>query len=575
MDSAAEEKQDIKETACLELCAIRILDPEVASKRVFRSSQRKRKMSDSAQAQADHHQAQATASSGAGYNPLLMTGDDQPPPGLGGSVVEDLMSVYESMTQSKSPHHHSNHPQSKPMVQHAHFDATMQNQHYGSPEQHQMQPPQQPPMVQQYSIPEHVYHSQPVPAQLVQYQQMYNGVHTYQQQFPASAQNYAPIDEEEMKPEEVDSDELEDQTRSRRKRKSSSASSSTKGRKKGKNSDGRWSKRFTWPDDLHRDFVSAIFDVGLKHSSPSTIIEHMPKSPDITTERIKSHLQKYRLHRQKSKEEFMSCYETSLNKFQEKGIAGVRTLTNADTAAHLTYVSTLDPSKIAQPPHAPPSQDVATRSGLAYSPHVNEALMLPQLTEAEKKTPIGASMGYLMGLFFSLKQQLAAQRGLANADKMNPMLVHDAAAPRVLPVEDVTRELTTHDSVGSTVGTEETSANPANRNIEVNSQMKRDMQNQMAFQNKMRALKQQQLNKSRGYSDSKEPPAIGQLKDSSQNGDDDAYDGQDAGESGGTDGAQGGAPRSRTMSIGAIGGPDDFWQSDAVDEQLFEFLMNH
>eukprot|EP00980_Cylindrotheca_fusiformis_P018067 scaffold5794_cov141-Cylindrotheca_fusiformis.AAC.3 len=115
----------------------------------------------------------------------------------------------------------------------------------------------------------------------------------------------------------------------------------------GKNSDGRWSKRFTWPEDLHRDFVSAIFDVGLKHCSPSTIIEHMPKNPDITTERIKSHLQKYRIHRAKSKQEFMSSYEASLVKFQKKGLAGVQSLSNGDAAAHLTYTATVDPNKLA------------------------------------------------------------------------------------------------------------------------------------------------------------------------------------------------------------------------------------
>jgi hypothetical protein len=32
-----------------------------------------------------------------------------------------------------------------------------------------------------------------------------------------------------------------------------------------------------------------------------------------------------------------------------------------------------------------------------------EALMLPRLTEAEKGAPMGSAMGYLMGLFLSLK----------------------------------------------------------------------------------------------------------------------------------------------------------------------------
>lgn len=381
------------------------------------------------------------------------------------------------------------------------------------------------------------------------------------------------------KPEEVDSDEIEEQPQTRKRRKTQSTS---KGRKKGKKSDGRWSKRFTWPEDLHRDFVSAIFDVGLKHSSPSTIIEHMPKNPDITTERIKSHLQKYRLHRQKSKQEFMSSYEASLNKFQDKGMSGVKALTNADAAAHLTYCATMDPSKTAPPTHAPPSHEVASRPSqlLTYSPNVNEALMLPQLTDAEKKTPIGASMSYLMGLFFSLKQQLNAQRGLANSDRMIPVVMPAHEATQRVATEEVTRESPAHivksvDSVASTCGTEETpsSAHATNRNIEVNSHMKRDMQNQMAFQNKMRALKQQELNKSKKEKDiGKEPPAAAHPKEGPQTGDDEAYHSQVTGEAGGNDEAHGGAHRNRTMSIG---GSDDFWNTDVVDEQLFEFLMNH
>jgi SHAQKYF class myb-like DNA-binding protein len=85
------------------------------------------------------------------------------------------------------------------------------------------------------------------------------------------------------------------------------------------NSDGRWSKRFTWPDELHRDFVSAVFDVGLKHSSPSAILSQMPEHEGITTERIKSHLQKYRVHRAKSKSEFMGCLRSIVEQVSHDG----------------------------------------------------------------------------------------------------------------------------------------------------------------------------------------------------------------------------------------------------------------
>lgn len=68
-----------------------------------------------------------------------------------------------------------------------------------------------------------------------------------------------------------------------------------------------------WPEQKHREFVSALFDVGLKSSTPSLIIGAMQSantfSPEMTTERIKSHLQKFRVNRVKSKEDFLRSYE--------------------------------------------------------------------------------------------------------------------------------------------------------------------------------------------------------------------------------------------------------------------------
>jgi SHAQKYF class myb-like DNA-binding protein len=84
-----------------------------------------------------------------------------------------------------------------------------------------------------------------------------------------------------------------------------------KGRKKG-TSDDRWGKRFIWPDDLHSDFVSAIFDIGLKQSSPSIIFETMVDKKGITLADIKNHLQKYQLFRSKSKQGFQPNLDQSI-----------------------------------------------------------------------------------------------------------------------------------------------------------------------------------------------------------------------------------------------------------------------
>ncbi len=54
--------------------------------------------------------------------------------------------------------------------------------------------------------------------------------------------------------------------------------------------------------------MAAIFDVGLKCASPKTILEMMTDTKDLTPDHIKSHLQKYRLHREKARAEFLGQF---------------------------------------------------------------------------------------------------------------------------------------------------------------------------------------------------------------------------------------------------------------------------
>ena len=71
-------------------------------------------------------------------------------------------------------------------------------------------------------------------------------------------------------------------------------------------------KRFVWPEALHKDFVAAVFDVGLKNATPKAILELLPHDSSLTTEHVKSHLQKFRVHRDRSRAEFLSHYEMSV-----------------------------------------------------------------------------------------------------------------------------------------------------------------------------------------------------------------------------------------------------------------------
>jgi len=259
-----------------------------------------------------------------------------------------------------------------------------------------------------------------------------------------------------------------------------------KRKKKGAQSDDRWSKRFSWPDELHRDFVAAIFDVGLKNSSPSAIMEHMPKNELITTERIKSHLQKYRLHRIKSKKEFMGNYESSMEKFK-KGIfeGDPQTLKSADVAAHLSYTSVTDSEE----------PDEVYRETLLQG----GVLQLPILSEDEKKSPVGASMGYMLGLFFSLKQQLYALRSsngvearqLSSSSKQQPQPHVETSGPSAMALKDsFFSAVTSHDKSGVFHSALMT-VNP----LEETNNMKREMQHHINFQNNLRRMKEQEFTK--------------------------------------------------------------------------------
>jgi hypothetical protein len=125
------------------------------------------------------------------------------------------------------------------------------------------------------------------------------------------------------------------------------------------------------------------------------------------------------------------------------------------------------------------------------------------------------------------------------------------------------------------------SAPSVRTNIEENSMMKREMQNQMALQNKMRALKQQELNKYKnveeGGKEKGSPSDNLPLKEDEEaaqevrmQGAGETAAGNDVSNMGNNQHRQQRQPRG--LSIGAS---DEFWNTDVVDEQLFEFLMNN
>ena len=66
--------------------------------------------------------------------------------------------------------------------------------------------------------------------------------------------------------------------------------------------------RTEFPKELESDLACAIFELGLRHSSPKVLMGLMSEVSELTSEHIKSHLQKYRIHHDRSKEEFLTFY---------------------------------------------------------------------------------------------------------------------------------------------------------------------------------------------------------------------------------------------------------------------------
>jgi hypothetical protein len=74
-----------------------------------------------------------------------------------------------------------------------------------------------------------------------------------------------------------------------------------------------------WAPTLHRDFVMAIFDIGLQKSSPAVLLQEMIQKPSqMNGDRMKSKLQKFRQNADNERQKFLDEYDDYLkhNTFQ-------------------------------------------------------------------------------------------------------------------------------------------------------------------------------------------------------------------------------------------------------------------
>jgi SHAQKYF class myb-like DNA-binding protein len=181
-----------------------------------------------------------------------------------------------------------------------------------------------------------------------------------------------------------------------------------------------------WTERAHRDFVSAIFDIGLKQASPSVIMENMMQENEaVTSERVKSHLQKYRKNKDKSKAEFLAEYDGWLQKALTLGAAGGRlapaekvadlmsqeTILGGNAPAFLTYMIMAEEDQDDQSGDNSQSADPLTASSQQVSKYLTGTrIPFPVLTEEERKSPLGASMCHVLALFYSMTHHLANER---------------------------------------------------------------------------------------------------------------------------------------------------------------------
>eukprot|EP00429_Kryptoperidinium_foliaceum_P010743 CAMPEP_0176001694 /NCGR_PEP_ID=MMETSP0120_2-20121206/258_1 /TAXON_ID=160619 /ORGANISM="Kryptoperidinium foliaceum, Strain CCMP 1326" /LENGTH=520 /DNA_ID=CAMNT_0017334249 /DNA_START=163 /DNA_END=1725 /DNA_ORIENTATION=- len=242
-----------------------------------------------------------------------------------------------------------------------------------------------------------------------------------------------------------------------------------KSRKKSQASDPRWSKRFTWPEHHHRGFVAAIFDLGLREATVPKIQEHMFGHNGVSSVTIQNLLQNYRRNQNDLRETLSGTAEPA------------ETLKSMETGYHQ---GSLDGIMF----------DDQTWTGNASDPAAStasepEMIMLPQLSESERASDTGVALGHLIGLFLSLKQRLGVQRAAeaklnASVSAGNSGFVSDSSPP----VED--------NNVVGLVGIEAARSQQGGQaNHQDSVIMMRDMQSRMVFQSKMRALRQQEIDK--------------------------------------------------------------------------------
>lgn len=200
-------------------------------------------------------------------------------------------------------------------------------------------------------------------------------------------------------------------------------------------------------ETVHRRMIEAIYTIGLRHASPAILMEQMPQVPAaVTSERVKSHLQKHRNRSDRATEEFMNEYDMWLQKAVNMGeegrgkrklappplvlgMMGQNKVQGGELAAYLTYsihhesLATLDSEPAsAKPEPAAPHLSLRTLKAKSLEYAMNYAgsrVLFPVLTEEERKSPLGTAFGHVMGTLYAMNRHFMQERVAKEATKLS------------------------------------------------------------------------------------------------------------------------------------------------------------
>lgn len=254
------------------------------------------------------------------------------------------------------------------------------------------------------------------------YSSDYNNEYNFSSKRPLSSSGYSYTDGGDVCLSESDAGAASENEQQQQQRKATGRSS----RKRSKKEAGeRWNKRFTWPDDMHQKFIAAVFDVGLKNSTPASVTQQMSTSSCdqinefphlIAQEHVKHHLVQYqhaheRYRRETSSKDFPTPVGTSINT-DLGALSNLSTLMSSQVMDQFSVQNALGipSSKSEKDITEEDSNNNLALQSSARNRKVEEEIMFPNITEEEKLSPLGTSIGLVMALMVSVRDQLLNQR---------------------------------------------------------------------------------------------------------------------------------------------------------------------